>query len=84
MIIAWLTIKTRANYMSKKDFDMLVGYNPMTRWNNYEEYFSTIRHPIDESYTKVPYKFDTDDIEVAKFLLTKVEGLVEVHNIQVI
>ena len=85
MIIATITVKVKSNYMSKEDFEMMNGLTGKSGWNNnYEEYYMSIKNPIEEHNVTKQMPFDTDDIEVAKFLLTKVEGLVEVHNIQVI
>lgn len=84
MIIATITVEIKSNYMSKEDFDDLKGYNPSTRWGDYDEYCATIKDPIEKHTITKQIRFDTDDIEIAKFLLTKVEGLVTVHSITVI
>lgn len=84
MIEALITVKVKSNHMSKDDFEMARGYSGKCMWRNYEEYFDSIKDPIFGGHTTGPIKFDTDDIEVAKFLLTKVEGLVTVHSITVI
>jgi hypothetical protein len=70
--------------MSKDTFEMTCGYSGNSKWRDYEEYYMTIKDPIDEHNITKQIPFDTDDMEVAKFLLTKVEGLVEVHSIQLI
>ena len=85
MITAKIKVKIKSNYMSKKDFDDLKMYSPKSwQGTSYEEYCNKMsdREPlVDEHFETKKMAINTDDIEIAKFHLSKVEGLVEILEI---
>lgn len=86
MIIAKVKLKVKSNYMSKEDFNNLKGYCPTSKWSgtSYEDYIvemSKRKQLVNEHFEIKKMVINTDDIEIAKFHLNKVEGLLEVIEI---